>query len=354
MAVAITGQGGDAHAGENLSQTGIDGCTGFSRAARFKGFRKLVRKIGHDGAGAGGHKQGDVMGVKNLGRFDNQGHVPQAFADHRFPYRRGGKEGGQRRAVGTNRAIGKEEEPRAPAAAQRGSRKLSKTAARSRDSGTGRKSNVDALLWTENRGKLRELAFRDYGTWQRDAVFQMDIERHDVGLAQRVDRRVGDLREALLAVVPQSSWERGEKGGRRIISHAPVRFLAVGQGGKENPELIFGPSSCACDALGVVDRSRSRGDRGAQHSLRNGVARLLNGEALEDIAPAQKEPGGGIGENHFARAEALALGDSGFVEIDQASFGAGDEKAVMRQGVTQGAQAIAIELGAYKLAVGKD
>ncbi len=88
--------------------------------------------------------------------------------------------------------------------------------------------------------------------------------------------------------------------------------------------------------------------------MRNGIARLLNREALEDIAPTQKEPGGGIGENHFARAKALALGDSGFVEIDQAGFGAGDEKAVMRQGVAQGAQAIAIELGADKLAIGKN
>ncbi len=135
----------------------------------------MVRKIGHDGASAGGHKKRDVMSVKDLRRLDNQRHIGQAFANHRFPYRRRGKEGGQRRAIGTNRAIGKEEEPRTPAAAQRGSRKLSKTAARPRDSGTGRKSNIDALLGAENRGKLRELAFQDYGTWQRDAVFQMNI-----------------------------------------------------------------------------------------------------------------------------------------------------------------------------------
>src|SRR4029077_18546623 len=175
MAVAITGQGRDAHAGENFSESGINGGAGFFRAARFEGFRKLIRKIGHDGAGAGGHKKSDMMSVKDLRRLDNERHVRQAFANHGFPDGRGGKERGQRRAGRTNRAIGKEEEPRAPAAAQRGSRKLSKTAARPRDSGTGRKSNIDALLGAENRGKLRELAFRDYGTWQRDAIFQMNI-----------------------------------------------------------------------------------------------------------------------------------------------------------------------------------
>src|ERR1700694_4326858 len=51
MAVAITGKRGDAHARENLAQPGIDGRTGFFHTARFKGFRKLIRKVWNDGAG---------------------------------------------------------------------------------------------------------------------------------------------------------------------------------------------------------------------------------------------------------------------------------------------------------------
>src|SRR6266478_676347 len=80
----------------------------------------------------------------------------------------------------------------------------------------------------------------------------------------------------------------------------------------------------------------------------------MNGKALEDVAPAQKEPSGGIGENHFPGTEALAFGDTGFFQIDQTGFGAGDEQAVVREGVAQRAKAVAIELGADKLAVGKD
>src|SRR5260370_25506208 len=98
---------------------------------------------------------------------------------------------------------------------------------------------------------MRQLAGRDYGTWQSDGVLQVDIERHHVGFGQGIDRRVGDLGEALLAVVPQSSGERGQKGGRRIVAHAPVGFFAVGEGGKENLELIFGPTSSAGHSLGV-------------------------------------------------------------------------------------------------------
>src|SRR5207245_528428 len=104
--------------------------------------------------------------------------------------------------IGADSAIGKEEEPRAPAAAQKGSRKLSKTAARPRDSSCGGESDVDTLLGAKNRGELGELSSGNHGTRERDAVLQVDVERHDVGFAQRIDRRVSDLGEALLAIVP--------------------------------------------------------------------------------------------------------------------------------------------------------
>ncbi len=106
-----------------------------------------------------------------------------------------------------------------------------------------------------------------------------------MGFAQRIDGRVGDLREALLAVIPQGSGERGKKGGRSVVAHAPVGFFAMDESGKKNFELVFCPAGGAGDALGVMDGD-CRGDSGrAQHSLRNGVAGLLDGEALEDVAP---------------------------------------------------------------------
>src|SRR6266446_3816019 len=114
-----------------------------------------------------------MMSVKDLRGFDNQRHIPQAFTNHRFPHRRGRKQRRQRRAIGADCAIGKEEEPRAPAAAQRGSGKLSKTAARPRDSRGGRKSNIDALLGSKNRRELRQLTSRNHWTRKRDSIFQV-------------------------------------------------------------------------------------------------------------------------------------------------------------------------------------
>ena len=88
--------------------------------------------------------------------------------------------------------------------------------------------------------------------------------------------------------------------------------------------------------------------------MRNGVASLLDGEALENIPPAQEKPGAGVGKNHFSWTETLAFGNLRLVKIDEAGFGAGDEQTVVRQGVAQRAQSIAVEFCANKLAVGKD
>ena len=209
MAVAIASKRRDAHASENFSQTGVYGAASFLHAARFERFGKLIREVRQHSAGPSGHKQGDMMGIKNLRRFDNQGHIRQSFTNHGFPYSRGSKKSRQRCAFGADGAIGNEEEPRAPAAAQRGRRKLSKTTARPRNSRGGRKSNVDALFGAENGGKLRELAVRNHRAWQRDAISQVDIERHDVSFAQGINRRLGDHSKALLGEVPPSSRERG-------------------------------------------------------------------------------------------------------------------------------------------------
>src|SRR5262249_35572356 len=88
--------------------------------------------------------------------------------------------------------------------------------------------------------------------------------------------------------------------------------------------------------------------------LRRGELRTLRGKALQDFPPPEEQAGRRIGEDHLARSEALALGDAGLIEIDQAGFGAGDDETVVRDRVTQRAKAIAIKLGADELAVGKN
>src|SRR5206468_11430803 len=280
--------------------------------------------------------------------------IPQAFTNHRFPDRRRREKRRQWGAAGIDRAIGKEEESRAPAAAQRGSRKLSKTAARPRDSSCDRKCNINSLLGAKNRSELGQLASGNHGARQRDPVLQVNIERHDVGLAQRIDWRICDLREPLLTVIPQSPWKRRKKSRRRVVSHAPIRSFATSQGGKENVELVLGPAGGARDALRLSNRNWRCSSRCSQLPLWNGIARLLNREALEDVTPAQKKPGGRVGQNHFTGTKPLALGNPRFVQVHEPGLGSSDQQAVMRQCVAQRPQSIAIELGTDELSIRKD
>ena len=86
----------------------------------------------------------------------------------------------------------------------------------------------------------------------------------------------------------------------------------------------------------------------------HGVARLMHGQALQDFAPAEEKAGGRIGENHFSGSESLAFRDAGFFEVDQARFGAGHQQTVVRERVTERAEAVAVEFCADELAVGEN
>ena len=149
----------------------------------------------------------------------------------------------------------------------------------------------------------------------------MNLERHDVGFAQRIDGRIGDLREALLAVIPKSARKSGEKCGRSVVAHAPVGFFAVDKSGEENFELVFGPAAGSSDAFGRIDGNNCgrRGSIEAAHARRNQLG-LPAAEAFQNVAPAEKDAGVRLGDNHFAGAEAGAFGDARLFEIDRGRF----------------------------------
>ena len=88
----------------------------------FEGFGKFVGEIRHDGAGTGGDKERYVMRVKDLRGLDDERHIPQTLANHRFPDGGGSQQRGKCGVFRVEAAIGKEEEARASAATQRGRR----------------------------------------------------------------------------------------------------------------------------------------------------------------------------------------------------------------------------------------
>ena len=76
-------------------------------------------------------------------------------------------------------------------------------------------------------GKFGELPGAEKRAGEADAVLEMHVERHDVSFAKRIDGRIRDLRETLLAIIPERAGESGKKCGRGVVAHAPVGFFAV-------------------------------------------------------------------------------------------------------------------------------
>jgi hypothetical protein len=181
----------------------------------------------------------------------------------------------------------------------------------------------------------------------------MNCERHHLRFAQRIDRRIRDLREPLLAVIPQRARQRRKKRRRRVVAHAPVGFLAVRKRGKQNLELILGPASGSGDALRLLD-ARRRGRRSffaERANLRQRIARLLRRKPLQNLAPTKNRSGNGVRENHLTRAKTLAFRDARFRQIHKPRFRSRNQQSIVRQRITQRPQPIAIELCPNKIPV---
>ena len=76
---------------------------------------------------------------------------------------------------------------------------------------------VLVLHQAEPAGPVRE---------QRRPATEVHPQGHHQGLAQRIDRRVRDLCEALAQVHVEARWHPGERRDRGVVPHAPHRVLA--------------------------------------------------------------------------------------------------------------------------------
>ena len=102
-----------------------------------------------------------------------------------------------------------------------------------------------------------------------------------MGFAQRIDGRIGDLRETLLAVIPERARERGEKCGGRVVAHAPIGFFSGEKRVKKNFVLVVGPAGSAGEAPGLADGgARSVIREIEERRDRCGFALNLCGDAL--------------------------------------------------------------------------
>jgi len=160
------------------------------------------------------------------------------------------------------------------------------------------------------------------GAGQAERLAKRNFEGHHVGFAQRIDGRIGNLREALLEIIPERPCQRGKKRGRGVVAHAPISFLSGEKAGEKNFVLVVGPAGRACETPGFGDRL-PRSIAGEVEERGDGCRLALNlrgDRSSRSSRQRRNTPELWRGENHFAGAEAVAFRDARFFQVNQARF----------------------------------
>ncbi|CPO01337.1 Uncharacterised protein [Bordetella pertussis] len=187
-------------------------------------------------------------------------------------------------------------------------------------------------------------------------------QRHDHLLADRVDRRVGHLREQLAEVVVERLGAVRQHGQRGIVAHRADHFLAAGGHGFEDElEILLGPA----ERLLAVEQRHGRlgGRRGGPGrgqrfqldlqafdplAVRAAVGQLqLDLAVVDDAALLQ------VDQEHLARLQAPFLDDAVFRDRQRARLGRHDDHVVVGDQVARRTQAVAVQRGADLAAVGE-
>ena len=185
-------------------------------------------------------------------------------------------------------------------------------------------------------------------------------QAHHQFFADRIDRRVGDLREVLLEIGEQRLRLVRQRRNRRVVAHRADRFLA-GRGHRRHQELeVFlrvAEGLLAIEQRQVRDRRFVGGagqifqhDLGAAEPFLVGMAlRQRRLQFLVGNEPALVE----IDQQHLARLQPPLLDDVLFRNRQHAHFRRHDDAVVAGEQIARRAQAVAVERGADLAAVGE-
>ena len=191
---------------------------------------------------------------------------------------------------------------------------------------------------------VRRLLFK-----RRSTLTKMHAQRHHHRFAQRVNRRIGDLREALTQEVIQ--WRHFVRQYRkwRVITHAPHNFGRSACHRLEDHAQIF---------VAVPERELQRSQLLARlHQRLHAVLRrkrrhvLLNPSTIRTTSGnfalggevTHDTPTRRVNQQHAARTEFSALDNVARIEIDDTHFRARDNHAVRADFVPARTQSVAIE-----------
>mmetsp|Transcript_23118 Transcript_23118/g.74859 ORF Transcript_23118/g.74859 Transcript_23118/m.74859 type:complete len:525 (+) Transcript_23118:2948-4522(+) len=185
------------------------------------------------------------------------------------------------------------------------------------------------------------------------------IQAHHDALAQRVNRRVGHLRKALLEVVVQRARRLGEHGQRRVVAHGEeCLFAAVGHVAHLHLQVLRTPTKRRHLLHNVVRHRRARLDRKVVHRRDLGclllhplaVGRLCS-QLLLDFEVGAEDARLQVDCDHVARAEPALANHVLVLYFDHTSLGHEGDQPVLGLEEAGGAQPVTVERGAQLLAV---
>ena len=192
-------------------------------------------------------------------------------------------------------------------------------------------------------------------------VAQVEHGRSHEALAQRIDGRVGDLREELVEVVEERARVAGEHGERNVGAHGGQRRLARVCHGAHGLLDVVEVVAVTRQALG----ERHVGVNGLEGVLlalgkvahREGLLvdpvteGLLRRKVGLDLVVPDDAPLGGVDNEHLAGAERARLQDLVGLDGQGACLGGKDHAVVVGDVVAGGTQAVPVEGGAGDAAV---
>ena len=257
LRAAIGLVGGDAHLGHHLQYPLADRLVvvllhlgGLQRQAVLHAdlFQRFEGDIGIDRLGAVAGQGAEMMHLAWLAAFHHQADlVAQALADQVVVHRGGGEQGGDRDAIGRHRAIRQHQDVVVgqhrvgDLAADAFHRALhADRALRGRPGGVDRAGAERAAGQRIDRADLLQIGVgqdrvRHFQPVVRAGLMAQQVrprtdhrdQRHHQLLADRIDRRVGDLGEVLLEVVVEQLGLGREHRERRVGAHRAHRIIAV-------------------------------------------------------------------------------------------------------------------------------
>ncbi len=185
-------------------------------------------------------------------------------------------------------------------------------------------------------------------------------QAHHQLLADRIDRRVGDLREVLLEVGEQRLRLVRQRRDRRVVAHRAVGFFAGGGHRRHQDVDVFlriaerllpiQQRQVGAHALGRRVRQFLQHDLGAVEPLAIGMAL---GELRLDLVVGNEAALFEVDQQHLAGLQP-PLGDDVLLgDLQHAHFGGHHDAVVAGHEIARRAQAVAVERGADLAAVGE-